>query len=156
VNYESIKNLVKLFAAAFVVTGAFILIYPFLGAYFLFGGLLSPPFSYIVMALVTGIGAVILLSYANSRIGATDERAGGFTEVDTSRLHRVIVDSKTGKEKIITGHKDATFRSAAKQNWPFKGIDQGSDWMIVDDRGNEITDKKLSACDDIARIQLKT
>ncbi|MFO7837634.1 MAG: hypothetical protein R6V83_13410 [Candidatus Thorarchaeota archaeon] len=154
-DYESIKNLAKLFVSAFVVTVMFILLYPFLGPYLLFSSLMNTPLGLFVMAFTTALVAVTLFSYANSRIGAADQRDRSFTEVDTSQLHRVVIDNLTGEEKVISGSQDVTFRSAAQKNWPFERIDKKSNWVIVDERGNDITDKKLSDYHEITRIQLK-
>ncbi|MHA1770453.1 MAG: hypothetical protein ACTSYL_07440 [Candidatus Thorarchaeota archaeon] len=78
---------------------------------------------------------------------------GAYRGVDTSTIHRVIVDPATKEEIVVHGRDDTTFREAVRKYWGFSQIDRGSRWIITDSRGNDITESGLSLYDGIATIR---
>jgi hypothetical protein len=71
---------------------------------------------------------------------------------DPTKIQRVIIDAYTGKEFIISGEQDATFRDACKIEWPFDSIEMGKSWIIQDERGNDISERPLTEYHGIAKI----
>lgn len=103
--------------------------------------------------------------YRYSRLGhfdvdeALDEQMdkspeGAYHSVDTSTIHRVIVDPATKEEIVVHGRDNTTFRDAVRKYWGFSQIDRGSNWIITDERGNDISDSSLSLFDGIAKIRI--
>ncbi len=75
---------------------------------------------------------------------------------DPSILKRVIREPETGQEIIVSGRADTTFREALRRGWAFRGLSEDSEWIVVDDRGNDISDRPLSEYDGIAEIAFWT
>ncbi|MFW9802756.1 MAG: hypothetical protein ACFFFC_08905, partial [Candidatus Thorarchaeota archaeon] len=73
---------------------------------------------------------------------------------DTSRITRIVREKTTSRvvEHIVSGTPDATFRQACEDRWLFESIDKDEDWIIQDSKSNDITDKPLVDCNDIASI----
>jgi len=69
-----------------------------------------------------------------------------------SKLKRLIVDSHTSEEAIVSGSPKTTFRQAALSDWKFTTIDKDEDWVIEDERRNDITSSTLDSYDSIAYI----
>lgn len=74
-------------------------------------------------------------------------------EFDSSKLTRVVVDSYTETEHIISGTPDETYRNACTRDWQFESISKKGGWIILDEKGNDITSSPLSSYQGIARIQ---
>ncbi len=77
----------------------------------------------------------------------------GYRPVDTSSVTRVVVDPYDDCEYIISGKPDETYRTACRNDWPFKTISKNSGWIILDEKGNDITNNALSNYQGIATIQ---
>ena len=71
---------------------------------------------------------------------------------DASSVDRVITENKSGRRHVISGWKDQTFRSACLEAWVFTSVKKKSDWTIIDDKGNDISDTPMSSYEGIARI----
>ena len=67
-------------------------------------------------------------------------------------IQRVIVDRENEREYIVEGLPSTTFREVCKENWPFNGIRQNNQWIIQDERGNDITGEPLESYNSIACI----
>lgn len=67
-------------------------------------------------------------------------------------IKRFIKDKITGKEYIISGPKECTYREALIRNWPIPSRNRNSQWVIVDEFGNDITERFLSEYDSVAEI----
>ncbi|MBD3158420.1 MAG: hypothetical protein GF309_06465 [Candidatus Lokiarchaeota archaeon] len=92
------------------------------------------------------------ISFICKSWGIHKKRETKYVEFDTSFLRRVIVDEHTGEECVVFGSPESTFRKACRRDWPFENIDEDANWIIEDARGNDITRKRLSDYDGIARI----
>jgi hypothetical protein len=71
---------------------------------------------------------------------------------DPSSVNRAIIDHNTGKEYVISGRSDQTFRSTCLEIWVFTSMRKKSDWTIIDDKGNDISEAPLSSYDGVAQI----
>jgi len=73
-----------------------------------------------------------------------------YEEPDPLICKRVVKEGYNGKEYIITGTPEETFGSVCRTQWQFEKISQRSSWIIVDERGNDITNSILLSYDSIA------
>jgi hypothetical protein len=71
---------------------------------------------------------------------------------DPSKIKRVIMDTYNEEEIIIHGLTSDTFRSACRRNWNFSSIGRDTPWIIQDERGNDITELKLTEYHGIAYL----
>ena len=76
--------------------------------------------------------------------------------LDVSVVTRVVREPLSGQEWIVSGSPSTTFRQACLAKWPFKGASAHGHWMVLDDRGNDITDEPLISCDCVSVIQVET
>lgn len=108
------------------------------------------------VVIAGGLAFVYLMIRAFAHDVATQPR--GQTLVprvrDTSSVDRVIIENKSGRRHVISGWKDQTFRSACLEAWVFTSVKKKSDWTIIDDKGNDISDSPMSIYEGIARIGL--
>lgn len=74
---------------------------------------------------------------------------------DSSIWKRVVRESLTGESHIITGSEKTTYQEALLTSWPFKNRDKHSNWIVIDDRNNDITNRFLSEVDCVAEIVFK-
>ena len=129
-------------AIAFGVFGLFVPVFPSIDVYILF-------------VFVSGFLCLLLTTKSSSLIESSVGR--GFRDahrsLDTSVVSRFIRDPISDEEVIVVGSPDTTFRQACLQDWPFDGIRARSDWIIKDDKGNDITDAPLSRYDGNATIE---
>lgn len=89
-----------------------------------------------------GILIVLLIIWSNSK-SYSQQPLVGFKERNPSICKRVVKDGFEGKEIIISGKHETTFRDACLKNWDFRRTDKDSKWFIVDDSGNDITNLSL-------------
>ncbi|MGY5860699.1 MAG: hypothetical protein RTU63_15130 [Candidatus Thorarchaeota archaeon] len=68
---------------------------------------------------------------------------------DPSTCMRVIKDGPDGLEFIISGDREETFAQACRANWYFESVKRKSKWLIVDERGNDVSDSPLGLVDSI-------
>lgn len=73
--------------------------------------------------------------------------------IDGSVVHRVVMDPISDEGYIISGPPHITFREACLSQWPFERIPTKSDWIIRDERSNDVSDKPLSDVDGITFIE---
>ncbi|TXT54588.1 MAG: hypothetical protein BAJATHORv1_60084 [Candidatus Thorarchaeota archaeon] len=66
---------------------------------------------------------------------------------------RVVRNPQTGKEIVIGGNRDTTYRAAMIRNWDFVKIAKDSPWILRDEIGNDITDSNLEDYDGIVTIE---
>jgi len=92
------------------------------------------------------------ISFICKNWGIHKKREDKFVEFDSSVLRCVVVDEHTGEERVIFGSPQSTFGEACRRDWPFKHVDKDANWIIEDARSNDITRKRLSDYDGIARI----
>ena len=71
---------------------------------------------------------------------------------DPSVMQRVIMGGLIGQEVIVSGPPEMTYRDACLDDWQFKLIQRGSEWIIVDERRNDITNTPLASYHGIAKI----
>lgn len=92
-----------------------------------------------------------IASTAKSTILIEDDRVG--IPRDPSFIHRVVRDVRSGQEVVVSGLPKTTFRDACLRDWPFRRISKKSEWLIKDERGNDISNQSLSDYDGIATIE---
>ena len=63
------------------------------------------------------------------------------SDPDRDTVVRVLISDVTEKEYFVYGELDETVREAVLTDWPFKGKLKDDDWRVLDDRGNDVTDK---------------
>ena len=68
---------------------------------------------------------------------------------DDDIVSRVIRDSRNGLETIIQAHPNTSIREALEDDWPFEKK-KSSDWYLVDEKGNDVTNWPISHWDGIA------
>ncbi|MFW9768662.1 MAG: hypothetical protein ACFFF9_17210 [Candidatus Thorarchaeota archaeon] len=66
-------------------------------------------------------------------------------------VSRVVRDSERGTELIVKADPYATIRETLEDDWPFKKK-KSSRWYLLDERGNDVTDRPISDWDGIAVI----
>lgn len=71
---------------------------------------------------------------------------------DHSQIQRVVYDTMTRQEYIISGTHSQSFRSACKDDWVFRSMGANGDWIIQDERGNDISALSLSEYHGIAKL----
>lgn len=71
---------------------------------------------------------------------------------DPSLTQRVVFDTIIRKEYIISGTYSQSFRSACKDDWVFRSMGANDDWIIQDERGNDISNLPLSEYQGIAKL----
>ena len=69
---------------------------------------------------------------------------------DNNSINRVLRDLSIEREYLLRGTRGMTIRDALLSEWPFSGRDPLSNWQVVDELGNDVTDKLLSDLDGIA------
>ncbi|MHA1960645.1 MAG: hypothetical protein ACW99U_10455 [Candidatus Thorarchaeota archaeon] len=110
---------------------------------------------YIMVVLLPGFICLLLVSRTSTIIESS--LRGGFRQsyrsVDSSLIRRFITDPVTDEEVIVTGPSTTTFRQACLQKWPFSRINPRGEWIIKDNKGNDITNETLSRYDGAAIIE---
>lgn len=71
---------------------------------------------------------------------------------DPTVIQRVIMGGLIGQEVIVSGPPEMTYRDACLDDWQFKLIQRGGEWIIVDERRNDITNTPLASYHGIAKI----
>lgn len=107
------------------------------------------PMTFLVFFVVFGVvilGLFDVFRKSMSRYKLLDK----YEEPDPSICKRVVKDGYDGKEYIIAGTPGETFGSACKNQWQFEKTARRSYWIIVDERGNDITNSTLLSYDSIA------
>ncbi|MFX0108340.1 MAG: hypothetical protein ACFE7R_08655 [Candidatus Hodarchaeota archaeon] len=72
--------------------------------------------------------------------------------LDTSIFTRVVKERQSGEEHVIEGTFDTTFREACLSDWKFESVRKNEDWIIEDERRNDISVRKLSEYSSIAYL----
>ena len=73
---------------------------------------------------------------------------------DPSRYTRLVKDGVNGAEFLIEGDEHTLFRTACLRNWQFVTVDKKSDWMVLDARGNDVSNHPLSHTSKTSRLYL--
>lgn len=71
-----------------------------------------------------------------------------------SKVSRVVRDTESGIEKIIRADPNITIRHILEKDWTFPKK-KSSRWYLVDEVGNDITDRPISDWDGIAVIHFE-
>ncbi len=82
-----------------------------------------------------------------------DTPQAAYRAVDPSKMTRGVIDSTTMREHIISGAPTDSFRTACLNAWDFDQINKKKGWIVVDEKGNDITDLDLSRYHGIATIK---
>ncbi|MFW9920673.1 MAG: hypothetical protein ACFFED_13800 [Candidatus Thorarchaeota archaeon] len=130
--------------------------------------ILTPNNSVLVFAVVLVLFVVLMpVAFGSKNRSFRVVRRGGYSmdvqELDTSMsmykardnelITRVVIDPYTNSEHIISGAPDNTYRDACLSDWPFKSLNKRSGWIVTDEKGNDITNARLTSYQGIARIQ---
>ncbi|TFG12810.1 hypothetical protein EU537_08275 [Candidatus Thorarchaeota archaeon] len=121
-------------------------------AMFVFSGELQP--GLVIFSFYWTFFSLILVAVtACARFVVNDPVPGAaIRSRDPSKLKRLIVDSHTGEEVVISGSPKTTFREAALSDWQFSTIDKEGAWIIEDEHRNDITSSTLESYDSVAYI----
>ncbi|MHA2425518.1 MAG: hypothetical protein ACXAEF_12075, partial [Candidatus Thorarchaeota archaeon] len=65
----------------------------------------------------------------------------------------VVADPLSDEEHIISGKPEWTYRETCVREWPFKSISKSGDWIIKDEKGNDISNTPLDRYNGIASIE---
>jgi hypothetical protein len=71
---------------------------------------------------------------------------------DKQAIRRVVKDPVSNEEKIVFGPEGTTYREACRSSWPFSGIRRSEQWIVVDERGNDISNQVLESYSGLAQI----
>jgi hypothetical protein len=112
-----------------------------------------PSFVIFVLFCTTLVTVVVLQFDKFSRAMSRSKYLKKYSEPNPRLYRRVVRDGIEGVEKLVTGSETTTFREACLDNWQFKSVDKKSDWMVRDERGNDVTDQPLSRFDGILFIE---
>jgi len=69
-------------------------------------------------------------------------------------LNRVVRDDESGAEFIIRAQPDTSIREILESDWPFKQK-KSRRWYLMDQVGNDVTDRPISDWDGIAIIHFE-
>jgi hypothetical protein len=121
-------------------------------AMFIFTGEFQPAF--VIFSFYWTFFSIILVAItACARFVVNDPVPGVVIRSrDPSKLKRIIVDSHTGQEVVVSGSPKTTFKFAVLSNWRFSTIDRDGDWIIEDEQRNDITSSTLESYDSISYI----
>jgi hypothetical protein len=116
---------------------------------------MSTTFAWIVLPLLilalvcSGVYHGVRRTWSLPRASA---RKGTYREIDLQRTVRIVKDASSGKEVLVSGEGLCTFREACIANWEFTSIGIDAEWVIEDERGNDISLLPLSSYDGIATL----
>jgi hypothetical protein len=79
-------------------------------------------------------------------------RKGSYREADPKRIVRLVRNASTGKEVLVAGEGLCTFREACIASSGFALARMEGEWVIEDERGNDISLYPLSSYDGIATL----
>jgi hypothetical protein len=65
------------------------------------------------------------------------------------------VDSGSNDEHLIAGDPNWTYRTTLLKDWPFKNIPKSGEWIVKDERGNDISNTPLGQYDSIASLEYR-
>jgi hypothetical protein len=85
--------------------------------------------------------------YPETRRYITRPQKAVYSAMDPSILCRVVKDGLEGAEYMVHGSGEITFREACTANWQFKYIDRKSNWIIINNNGNDVSNEPLSRFD---------
>ncbi|MFW9927464.1 MAG: hypothetical protein ACFFDM_11990 [Candidatus Thorarchaeota archaeon] len=72
-----------------------------------------------------------------------------YADRDPTVFTRAVKDGVEGIEYLIRGPASSSFRNACLENWQFKNVNKRSSWMVVDEKGNDVTNAPLSRYDGV-------
>ncbi|MHA1136818.1 MAG: hypothetical protein ACTSSE_10045 [Candidatus Thorarchaeota archaeon] len=67
-------------------------------------------------------------------------------------ISRTVKISGKQKDYFIHGAGDTPIKKVLLENWPFEEEDPDSNWHVVDEHGNDVTNALLSSLDEIATV----
>jgi hypothetical protein len=114
---------------------------------FIFFPLAFIGFFVILLNLVSGTG--VSFSYR----APSDSPQPVHIRKDPNHISRVVGDTNTKEEYIIFGAPDWSYRTALLSDWPFNNVSKSGDWIVKDERGNDISNTPLERYDSIASIE---
>ncbi len=112
-----------------------------------------PSFVIFVLFCTTLVTVWVLQFGVFSQAFSRSRYLNRYSDPNPSLFSRVVRDGIEGVEKLVTGSEKTTFREACLDNWQFKSVVRKSDWMVRDERGNDVTDQPLSRFDGVLYIE---
>lgn len=142
--------------AAAVIVNALDIMYP-LGpvAYILY--LVTYPFAilgFILLLINITTGTGMSFSYPSVPAKSKGSYAPQKNR-NPSYIARVIAYRNGNEEYIVSGEPSSTFREVCLIDWPFSSISKSSQWDVVDERGNDISNSTLESYHGIAEIRVR-
>ena len=67
-------------------------------------------------------------------------------------IARTVKLANKQKDYFIRGAGDTPIKEAILENWPFHELDKDSNWHVVDDLGNDVTNNPLSSLNGTATV----
>ncbi|TFG96657.1 hypothetical protein E4H12_10555 [Candidatus Thorarchaeota archaeon] len=67
-------------------------------------------------------------------------------------ITRTVKIAGIPKDYFIKGAGGASIKKVLHDDWPFKEIDHNSNWHVVDELGNDVTNDPISSLDGIAIV----
>jgi len=124
----------------FALSGVFLLMVQF--------GVISPTglititiFQYIWMFWFSVVFFIISTANLVVRIPAHSKWYTGYSGM----IDRTVKLAGTQKDYFIRGASETPIKEVLLKNWPFSELDQDSNWHVVDDLGNDVTNNPLSS-----------
>jgi hypothetical protein len=110
--------------------------------------------SFIIMGGFLAMILLFMMVFADSIVDETAIMRRLSGPMDLSEIRRVIAESSGGLEIIVRGSLETTYREACLDYWDFKRIRKNDNWIIVDERGNDITNITLDSYNGPAKLVL--
>ena len=76
----------------------------------------------------------------------------GWSTGFSGEIVRTVKLASENKDYFIRGKEDTSIKKALLDDWPFSEQDPDSNWHVVDELGNDVTNNPLSSLDGIATI----
>jgi hypothetical protein len=106
--------------------------------------------------ITIGLMVVFLAGSAMAciKVAASEDMPEYAAPYDTARVTRIVQEKTANEivEHLASGAPGTTFREALEHRWPFESIDKDEEWIIQDSKSNDVTDRPLVDCNDIAAI----
>jgi len=112
-----------------------------------------PGFVIFVLFCTTIVSVLVLQFGVFSRTISRSKYLNKYSKPNPRSYRRAVRDGIEGLEKLVTGSETTTYRKACLDNWQFKSVSRKSNWMVRDERGNDVTDELLSRSDGILIIE---
>jgi hypothetical protein len=108
--------------------------------------------SVFLIFLVILLIVVVELGYAFIEVTSNSKLYKTYSEPNPLICHRIVKDGHDGAEYLIIGPEEEKFGHACRKQWQFVKTDIHSNWIVKDERGNDITNASLQSSNGIAIV----